>query len=213
MFSMTQRFIRTLAVMAVLTVAGMIMGGTLAWIKLGRTSMIPVTTQVQKGVRLEIDSLLRDMTLEEVAKEADLIILGTVTGPPKSRWNTPSGALPAGVPLAELPIGTYIFTDTPVKVNRYLKGNRTDSTVLVRTRGGTLGPDTTGAEDEGHLKVGQPVVLFLKSQDVETGDIGPEHYIIIEGYQGLYDIVGNRAVSKFKELPLTDLLTRVSRTN
>jgi hypothetical protein len=67
---------------------------------------------------------------EEMTRDADLIILGTVVGPSINHFDPP---------YRNLETGDWIVTDTAVQIECVLKGASPEKTIMVRTEGGCVG--------------------------------------------------------------------------
>ena len=67
---------------------------------------------------------------EDMTRDADLIILGTVVGPSIGHFDPPFG---------NSETGAWIVTDTAVQVECVQKGASSDGTIMVRTEGGCVG--------------------------------------------------------------------------
>jgi hypothetical protein len=173
---------------------------------------LTIVSPAQAKITIEESALVRDITPQQLAREADTIVLGTIHGPTSSQWSTQNGELPPGIDLENqpLPAGLFIFTDTPVQVERVLKGREIAPTIYVRTRGGSVGEFSYIAEDDPQLIVDQKVLLFLSSTSVET-KLDAEHYIVIEAFQGKFKVEGDQAISKVRKLPISELLAIIDR--
>ncbi len=90
---------------------------------------------------------VRPFSLHQLFREADLIVLGKVTGE-VSFWN---GA------------HDTIYTDYTVAVESTRKGLSVD-TVVVRLMGGTVGPTTLSVAGNAIFAVGERVLLVLRNQ-------------------------------------------------
>ena len=153
-------------------------------------------TVAPSGMPRAGEEFLKRTNPEELAKQATLVILG-MTG------QQTSGRLPPGSPLAppeppgEPPAGAASYTETPIAVERTLKGPAAGARVRVRTLGGP-GYATTHTPQ---LRPGQHVVLFLKQ-------VEPTYYSVL-GEDGVYEIVGAEAIGPRHRYPIGELLARV----
>lgn len=95
-------------------------------------------------------TLFRGLTLEELSRTSQLIVLGTALEA-NSHWETLGGR-------------RRIVTDTRVRVEDVLEKGSPDSEVLVRTLGGTIGDIGALVPGEAVLNLDQRAVLFLSSQ-------------------------------------------------
>lgn len=85
----------------------------------------------------------------EMARRADLIVRASVLGH-QSRWNED---------------GSQIITLTELRVTRWIKGNATSSTLVLRQLGGTVGDTRSHIAGDPQLGQGDDVVLFLRRGD------------------------------------------------
>lgn len=157
-------------------------------------------------IAMRASGALEGLTDKELVSKASLIVLGTVERIHPSRWNTSDGLRPPNVTIQTISPTTIIFTDVDIKVNRYLKGSTSESVVRVRTLGGQVGQDSMIYSEEPEFQVSRSVIVFLTSEDVMAGQIGPTHYRVVGAIQGKFDIEGSRATSKIKQLPIDDLI-------
>lgn len=97
--------------------------------------------------RLAQATLVRGLSLEELARSSQLIVLGTALEA-NSHWETLGGR-------------RRIVTDTRVRVEDVLEKGAPDSEVLVRTLGGTIGDIAALVHGEAVLNLEQRAVLFL----------------------------------------------------
>lgn len=160
------------------------------------------------------EEILRTTSPETLASQADLIILGTVDGPPVS---TKSWVLSDGIVA---PLG--IVTDTPIQVECMLKGSLAADMVTVRTEGGCIGEDCMFVSHGAQLAPSQRVVLFLWHAGVEyitllaengryEVESGPDIYTII-AEDGMYVVSGDKATATPRHsYSLAELLTRITK--
>ena len=185
--------------------------GKVAQNQLGEVVKSP-TKQVTQPITIQASAALEPMTDEQLAQSADLIVLGRVLGSPHSHWNTPSGTLPLGTTVHNIPSDVFIFTDTPVHVEQFLKGSAQGAVVRVRTHGGRVPDGHMIVEDAAEVRGGQQVLLFLTRKYQVTGDIGADHYWVVGAIQGSYEIANGQATRRGRQVPLTDLLDVIARS-
>lgn len=144
---------------------------------------------------------------EALVERADLIVLGTVIGPQVSAFSDPEA------PAPEKDAADYrtIYTETPVQIERLLKGDPREGLVRVRTIGGRVGDSAMAVSHEPQLRVGQHMVLFLKHADTETytilGEVGAFEILDEDAFAGL--LVDPPHIGYRMWLPLEELLTRI----
>ena len=202
MFIQNRRTALALVLLAIgLIAVGGLIGG---WLD-GRLGDLQAA-HIRAPINIFVDGSLQQTTIDERLRKATIVVQGTVGESLPGRWNTSTGSLPANVTVQTMPSDTLIFTDTPIKVERVLKGSVASDTVLVRTLGGAVDQDRMEVEYAPELHPGKQVVLLLvPDDDSRTMNIGPEHYIVAFGFEGSYDVVGDQAVSRTHQLPLADL--------
>jgi hypothetical protein len=140
-------------------------------------------------IDVRVSAALIAMTPQQLAKSADVVIQGVAHGPTHSQWNTSNGLRQSNTEIGST---NFIYTDTPVEVNRYLKGAQPSKVLIVRTLGGQVDADRIRFSEEAELQPGQPVVLFLTQTDVMTRQYGPVHYMVAGAAQGKYVIEGTQ---------------------
>lgn len=111
-------------------------------------------------------TIVRSMSLNQMAKEADVVVHARVATQTSS-WNDTK---------------SRIYTVTNLEVVDTLKGDKAKTTLQVRQIGGTVDGITQSIVGNANLKVGEEVVLFLDSDEKL-----PFHYVIGMA-QGKYSI-------------------------
>lgn len=156
-------------------------------------------------IKVDLDSMI-DLSA--------LIVIGQVETIYPSRWRTADGKLPEGVSVADVPFEYMpLITDMEFHIDQVLKGEWPQSTVRVRTFGGEyegfLLP-YDGERTMPPLEIGPTYLLFLEENTARTGYLGPEHYLVIGGLQGMFTIANNRATSIDYDFALEDLLAYIA---
>jgi len=123
------------------------------------------------------------MSLAQLVKRADLIVQGEVQSV-YTQWDAEHH---------------LVFTFIAIRVDESLKGGNRQS-VLIRQVGGTVGTVQMSIAGVPQFKSGETAVLFLKRQDDST-------FQVVGMNQGLYEIVGNFAVSNLSGMDLFDSKT------
>ncbi|MFZ5858594.1 MAG: hypothetical protein ACOYZ6_17335 [Chloroflexota bacterium] len=147
------------------------------------------------------------MSLDELIDTSDLIAIGNLDTVNKSRWNTPNGRRPDGNPAKAITPDLVIFTDLDFGITRILKGDPKQNNARIRTLGGEVEGDRMISHDIVPEK-DKTYLLFLRlDKSGSTANIDPGHYWITGGgFQGLYEITGDRAISSADERALEDLI-------
>jgi len=143
---------------------------------------------------------------EEMTRDADLIILGTVVGPSIGHFDPPLGS-------SEIWDSPEIVTDTAVQVECVLKGASAETTIMVRTDGGCVGEECMVVSHGAQIQLGQRAIMFLlhKGFDYVTTLKPGGVYEVQADYEyytfGDYlDIAGDRIVSDYYDLSVAELL-------
>lgn len=105
-------------------------------------------------------------TVEELTRDSSDVIVGTA-GQPRAVWNASR---------------SMIYTVTPVRVERALKGSRT-GTVMVTQMGGTLDGITTKVAGIRQFRASERAALFLRP----SGDM-PGTFVMTGMMQGRFTI-------------------------
>jgi hypothetical protein len=148
------------------------------------------------------------MSIDDLITESDLIVIGNVNDVFANRWNTPDGRRPGGNAPQKITPDNIIFTDMDFKVAKLIKGEQ--KIARIRSLGGVADGDRM-IVDNLIPEINKTYLLFLYLDTVgSTANILPVHYWITgTGYQGLYEIVGDRAISASDEWALNDLIAYI----
>lgn len=150
------------------------------------------------------------MSLDDLINKSDLIVIGNLKSVVASRWNTPDGRRPEGNPAKVITPEMVIFTDMNFSVAQSLKGNIQKNIVRIRTLGGELEGDKM-IVDDFVPQSNKKYLLFLTLDTAgSTAKIAPGYYWITGGgFQGMYEIVADRAFSTMDAWTLEDLITYI----
>jgi len=132
------------------------------------------------------------LSVEELAKESDVVVIGRVREILPARWDTADGRQPAELS------GHKIYTDVVVEVEEYLKNPQPEKMITVRTEGGRAGNVEMITGDASFTR-GERVVLFLWKSPSGV-------YVVKGGAFGKFSVVNNTAIRSEKadgtEIPL-----------
>jgi len=138
--------------------------------------------------------LLQQMTVGDLTKASDTILIGTVTqvGP---SWQTISG---------------WVFTSVTVNTSRYLKSPMSLVTVQLRIEGGSTTCGGLIVEDQPSFVKGPLVLLFLRMTNYNSHD---SYLAVVGGPQGKYTIENGSAWwgDPSNAVPLDDLIAEINR--
>ncbi|MBE0681202.1 MAG: hypothetical protein IH589_04750 [Anaerolineales bacterium] len=168
---------------------------------------------VVEPITIEYQASYVRMSLDDLITESDLIVIGDLKTVHASRWNTPDGKRPEGISARSILPDHVIFTDLNINVNQIIKGDVRQKNARIRSLGGNVDNDQMIA-DKIIPEMGKTYLLFL-SLDVRgsTANIGPGHYWITGGgFQGMYEIVSDKAISKTDEWALDELIAYIQKT-
>ncbi len=168
------------------------------------TPLPPDTVTITPDMPPGVEEFLRHTRPEELAKQADLIVLGSTVGPQVSGRLPPDSPLAPPEPPGEPAHAPLLYTETQVQVERTLKGTPPRAAIPVRTLGGTVDGQAMVVTHEPQLRADQRVVLFLKQID-------PGYYTVL-GEDGAYEIVDEEAIGPRHRFPLEELLTRIEQS-
>jgi hypothetical protein len=137
------------------------------------------------GISSSTSGIMERYNLDKLVSMSDSVVIAEVVDISPSRWNTQNGEKPTvndGIPHT-------IYTDVDIKIIEYLKGslsNTTDNTTItVRTMGGTVGQDKQYVENQPSYNVNEKVLVFLKNDsDPRTRYIGTKHLVTTGSIQG-----------------------------
>lgn len=153
------------------------------------------------------------MSIDDLISEADLIVVGNVDIIYDSRWNTPDGKKPGGDTAKRFTPDNVIFTDIDFHFDQLVKGDFQQETLRIRFLGGKIG-DVQMVTDETMLDINKKYLLFLDlDTQGSTAKIIPGHYRITGGgFQGLYEIRDDKAVSANDERNLGELISYIQNS-
>ena len=165
---------------------------------------------VRESITINVNTSYAMMSIDDLITESDLIVIGNVNDVYASRWNTPDGRRPGGNAPQKITPDNIIFTDMDFKVAELIKGEQ--KIARIRSLGGVADGDRMIA-DNLIPETNKTYLLFLYLDTVgSTATILPGHYWITgTGYQGLYEIVGDRAISASDEWALNDLIAYIEK--
>ncbi|MHC1756134.1 MAG: hypothetical protein AB9861_12010 [Methanosarcina sp.] len=150
----------------------------------------------------------------DLSKESNVIVMGTVKEILPSKWNTPDGTKPEKA-IEDLDLDDVIYTDIIISVDKYLKNPLDSQEVIVRILGGSVGEDTMLADDEPSFKVGEKTLLYLVADnDPATKNSGPQHFTVKGHSQGKYILTADgQAVRNDEIIKLQELLSTIDNAS
>ena len=163
-------------------------------------------------VSLGSDALLIKFILDNLMKEADLIVIGEVRTILPSRWNGPNGNDPKNASPDEVSRARGLFTDSLISINQSLKGDIVQPIVRVRSFIGETDKVRWVNESEPSYVIGRTYLLFLAKDTGATAKIDPGDYVPVGAYQGVYEIIDGKAISADDEWVLEELIAYIERS-
>lgn len=164
------------------------------------------------GITIRGGGVWIPVPVEQSAKAADKIALGTVTAVGPSFWSTADGQRPAGLTPENLrsqqQLSALIYTPVSIRVTRGLKHAAVGDTLTFLVEGGKVGPDLYYVSTEPSYQVRQSILLFLDIPTslpgaVRTGSFARDVFLVTP--QG-------RAIAQHypANFDLQDMLARVA---
>ncbi|MDQ3328929.1 MAG: hypothetical protein M3506_10470, partial [Chloroflexota bacterium] len=199
------------ATILVLVVVAILTGAVVIGVLTGGLN-VHGTEPSRDPIRMTSRASWEPTTLQERIDRSELIMEGIVGEPYPSRWNTQSGALPAGATYETVrDMNLVILTDYLVKVTEVLKGTVSESTVRVRVIGGKVEQDSYDGDRDAQLRPDERVVLLLTAEDTGLLDGGAAHYTTVYGPFAKYAIEDGQAVLAFGSEKLESLPAPILR--
>ena len=117
-------------------------------------------------------ALMVEMGVEDLARDADSVLRGEVTGI-KSEWDEGK---------------SKIYTYITLSVKERIKGGATEDTVTIRQLGGKVGKMRLTVSDSAVFNKGENLIVFLKSEGVQRSRRRRAINKIVGMEQGKYSI-------------------------
>ena len=163
-------------------------------------------------VSLGSDALLIKFSLDDMIKEADLIVIGEVKTTLPSRWNGPNGNDPKNASPEEISRARGLFTDSLISINQILKGDVKQAVVRVRSFTGETENVRWVNDSEPSYVVEKTYLLFLAKDSGATAKIDAGDYVSVGAYQGVFEIVNDKAISRDEEWFIEDLIAYIENS-
>ena len=148
-----------------------------------------------------------EMSIDNLISDSDLIVIGNLNTIYPSRWSTSDGKRSGDNSSAS---GEIIFTDMDFNITQMIKGDVQQKAARIRTLGGVV-DEVQMIADNVIPEMNKTYLLFLGLDTLgSTAQIIPDHYMIKGGgFQGLYEIVGDKAISADEEWVLDELIAYI----
>lgn len=163
----------------------------------------------ESPVALGSSGALPHYTIDDKINKAELILIGKVTTTLPSMWMGPNGSDPKDASEKEIIRARGLFTDSLLSVNQILKGELAGSQVRVRVFTGKTKKVVWTSDAQPSYVKGKVYLLFLREDTGPTTYVSPGYYKAVGAFQGVYEIVGGRAISRDDEWDLEELLAYI----
>jgi hypothetical protein len=157
-------------------------------------------------ITITVNNSYEILSIDRLITESDLIVIGSVKDIYASQWSTSNGERPEG----RITPDSIIFTDMHFTVSQFIKGEQQN--LRIRSLGGTVGLDKM-IVDNIMPEIDKTYLLFLYlDKGGSTSHINPGYYWITgTGYQGLYEIIDDIAVSSTDKWLFEDLISYIQK--
>ncbi len=163
---------------------------------LGLTKLFSVVVTNKKApVILGSDALLMKFSIDDMIKEADLIVISEVKTILPSKWKFHNKKDTKNATSQEIFEAEGLFTDSIISVEQILKGEYKEPIVRVRTFTGQTDQVRWENPSEPSYIIKRTYLLFLAKDTGATAKIDAGDYVSIGAYQGVYEIVNDKAIS------------------
>lgn len=167
---------------------------------------------VEEPIVIEENSSLRELTIDDKIKEAQIIVIGELKASNPSKWKFQDQKNVKDASPQEIVDAGGLFTDFIFSVNQIIKGDIATPVIRVRSfYGDTERVQWKNSSEPSYIK-GQVYLLFLREDFGPTADIDPGDYISVNSNTAVYQIVDGRAVSADDEWLLEDLIAYIEKS-
>jgi hypothetical protein len=185
-----------IAAIAILAVAGLAVGYWGSQRTAAPVAGGPEAANEQPRISVSSNASLERLDLQALAKQADLVVIGTITDVGKPQWSAGEGFNADQLTAENLPADLMIFSDATVQIDQVLLGDGSVKSVAVRVFGGELDGVRVIVAPEPMLEAGSQYLMFLVKDIGSTAAIGQEHMIVLGSVQGICNLVDQQAVSQ-----------------
>lgn len=164
-----------------------------------------------KPVTLYANGLLPKFSIVDIVKMSELIIIGEVDSTLPSQWISPSGSDVRNASSEEIIQARGLFTDSLISIDQILKGNILESFVRIRSFSGETQKVVWINDTEPGYGIKKTYLLFLVKDFGPTAKVDSGDYIPVGTYQGVYEIVNGKAISKHEEWDLDEFIKYIQK--
>ena len=181
-------------VLAFLTSAAM-----LVWVLLPKSEKEP-----RQPIQMMEAASWEEKSLDTSLYESDAIVLGYFETALPSRWNTSDGNLPDDATFETVRDNSlYIYTEYIFQVEEFLKGDRPETSITIRTFGGQVGKDSMTMGSDISYELGRPYLLFLSYDPRLAQAENPGPFLMYD--PATYNISNGKATSWMGEQDIEEL--------
>jgi len=172
--------------------------------------VLSIRESKREPIEITVSASLRELTIDDLIEEAELVIVGAVDTVLPSKWKTADGKIPNNFTAREIiESDLSIFTDTLISINQIIKGNYDETIVRVRSFVGEVDQVRFVSSDEPTYEQGQVYLLFLRRDFGPTQIVDPGDYIPVNAIDGVYKVVNGNAISVDDEWIFDELVAYV----
>jgi len=140
--------------------------------------LVEVFSAPDAPMTVRVGSLVECQRHDDLAKNHDLAITGSVKEILPAKWNTPDSKL-SEKSFENMDWENVIYGAVIFSVDRYLKNFFPSEEVVVIVLGGMVENLSLDVEDEPSFELGEDVLLYLMENTyLTTKDIYPEHFVV-----------------------------------
>jgi hypothetical protein len=175
--------------------------------------LISIEKNKAEPIVITQNASLRELSLDDLIDESELIIVGETKTVLLSKWKAPNGKAPKNItPHQILDQRISIFTDSLLSVTQVIKGEYTDPLIRIRSFVGEIEHVSWVNSSEPIYEKGQIYLLFLVKDNGPTQIVDPGDYISVNAIDGVYKIIDGRAISINDEWVLEDLIAYIQNS-
>jgi hypothetical protein len=163
-------------------------------------------------VTITESALLRELTIDDKIREAQVIVIGEVRTTLPSKWKLHNEKDTKKATPQEVFDAGGLFTDFLISINQTLKGNIDEPVIRIRSFFGETEQVRWESSDEPVYNKGQLYLFFLRQDFGPTANVDPGDYISVNANTAVYAIVGDKAISADDEWVLEELIAYIQNS-
>jgi hypothetical protein len=157
-------------------------------------------------------SSLRELSIDDKIKEAELVVIGEVKGALPSKWKGSNEKDVKNANPQEIFNAEGLFTDSTISITKILKGDSKDSLISVRSFIGETDQIRWVNVSEPSFKDGRMYLLFLERDIGPTSKVSPGDYVSVNSNTAVYEIIDGKAISADDEWVLDELIAYIQNS-